>query len=95
MKREPNIIARYTVCERANHWLVAITFILLTLSGLALFHPYFFPLNQLFGGGVWTRILHPFLGVVLIFAFGSMFFAFESCVFLHLKIGTGCVTPMN
>lgn len=33
--------------------------------GLALFHPAFFFLTNLFGGGVWTRILHPFIGVVL------------------------------
>ena len=37
--------------ERANHWVVGISFILLALSGLAFFHPAFFPLTQLFGGG--------------------------------------------
>ena len=63
--------------ERANHWLVAITFILLALSGLAFFHPAFYPLTQLFGGGVWTRILHPFIGVVMVFLFGVMFFRFR------------------
>lgn len=59
------LIERYTAPERSNHWAVAITFILLALSGLALFHPAFFFLTNLFGGGVWTRILHPFIGVVL------------------------------
>jgi formate dehydrogenase subunit gamma len=40
-----------TTPERANHWVVGICFILLALSGLAFFHPAFFPLTQLFGGG--------------------------------------------
>ena len=53
-----------------NHWFVAIAFILLALSGLALFHPSMFWLTNLFGGGQWTRILHPFIGVVMFVAFG-------------------------
>ena len=58
-------ILRYVASERVNHWLTAITFILLAFSGLALFHPAAFGLTQLFGGPVWTRILHPFLGLLL------------------------------
>lgn len=56
-------IERYTASQRSNHWMVAILFILTGLSGLALFHPALFWLSNLFGGGSWTRILHPFLGV--------------------------------
>jgi len=82
MRRYPDKLVRYTASERINHWLVAITFILLALSGLALFHPTFSLSGQLLGGGVLTRILHPFLGVLLIFFFGSMFFRFrELCIF--------------
>lgn len=69
MKRDPNDLVRYTASERANHWLVGISFILIGLSGLAMFHPAFWPLTQLFGGGTWTRILHPYLGVLMSFAF--------------------------
>ena len=58
-------IQRYTANERSNHWLVAIFFILAGLSGLALFHPALFWLSSLFGGGPWTRILHPFLGLAM------------------------------
>lgn len=64
-----NLIERYKPEDRVNHWLTAITFILLALSGLALFHPAFFWLTNLFGGGTWTRILHPFIGVVLVVSF--------------------------
>ena len=73
MKNDPDKIERYTPFERGNHWLAAITFILLALSGLAFFHPAFYPLAQLFGGGTWTRILHPFIGVLMALSFGIMF----------------------
>ena len=77
MKNDPNKILRYMPFERANHWLAAITFIMLALSGLAFFHPAFYPLTQLFGGGVWTRILHPFIGMVMAISFGVMFFNYR------------------
>ena len=78
MIRNPKDLTRYDAQERANHWLVGICFILLALSGLAFFHPAFYPLTQLFGGGVWARILHPFLGVLMALAFLVMFFRFKS-----------------
>jgi len=77
MKNDPDKLLRYTPFERTNHWLAATTFILLALSGLAFFHPAFYPLTQLFGGGVWTRILHPFIGVLMTISFGVMFFNYR------------------
>ena len=62
-------IVRYNASERTKHWVVAISFVLLALSGLALFHPAMFWLSDLFGGGTWTRILHPFIGIVMFVAF--------------------------
>lgn len=62
-------IQRYNTNERSNHWMVAILFFLAGLSGLALFHPAMFWLTNLFGGGPWTRILHPFLGVAMFLFF--------------------------
>ena len=55
MIRDPKDLQRYDAGERANHWVVGISFILLGLSGLAFFHPAFFPLTQLFGGPTWAR----------------------------------------
>ena len=63
------VIRRYTASERANHWLVAISFILTALSGLAFFHPGLYWLSNLFGGGTWARILHPYFAVVMALAF--------------------------
>lgn len=56
-------VVRYTAEVRTNHWLNAIAFVLAALSGLALFHPALFWFSNLFGGGPWTRILHPFIGL--------------------------------
>jgi len=56
-------LLRYSAEVRTNHWLIALGFILAALSGLALFHPALFWFSNLFGGGPWTRILHPFIGV--------------------------------
>ena len=67
--RNAREIVRYTAGTRINHWIVAISFVLLALSGLALFHPALFWLTNLFGGGPWTRILHPFIGCVMAAAF--------------------------
>ncbi|ABC34556.1 formate dehydrogenase, gamma subunit [Burkholderia thailandensis USAMRU Malaysia  len=69
---DPNLIVRYTANERSNHWITAISFVLLALSGLALFHPSMFWMTALFGGGQWTRILHPFVGLVMFVSFAVM-----------------------
>ncbi|WP_321800596.1 formate dehydrogenase subunit gamma [Caballeronia sp. J97] len=63
------LIVRYTPNERTNHWITAITFVLLALSGLAMFHPSMSWLYAIFGGGQWTRILHPFIGCVMFVSF--------------------------
>ena len=65
MTRPKNAIIRYTAANRINHWLTAICFVLLVLSGLSMFHPMLFFLSGLFGGGEWTRAIHPWIGVVL------------------------------
>jgi formate dehydrogenase subunit gamma len=65
-------IVRYTAADRTNHWIVAIAFILAALSGLALFDPALFWLSNLFGTGPWTRLLHPFFGLVMVLAFAFL-----------------------
>ncbi len=62
-------IPRFTDRERAVHWTVAILFILAALSGFAFFHPSLYWLSDLFGGGAWARILHPFIGVLMAIVF--------------------------
>lgn len=72
----PVTVDRYTVAARINHWITAITLILLALSGLSLFHPRLFFLTGLFGGGQLTRAIHPWLGVLLFFSFAGLFVRF-------------------
>jgi formate dehydrogenase subunit gamma len=76
MKRPSGTVSRYTPGARANHWLNAIILILLALSGMSFFHPALFFLSDLFGGGVWARILHPWLGIALIVTFAGLFIRF-------------------
>jgi formate dehydrogenase subunit gamma len=67
-----DLISRYTHGERLTHWAVAVSYVALFLSGLALFHPFFFWTSALFGGPGFMRIIHPFLGV----AFAVLFYAY-------------------
>jgi formate dehydrogenase subunit gamma len=68
----PKLIDRYSPSERLNHWITAITFLMLAFSGLALFHPSMFWFTQFFGGPTWTRILHPYIGVVMFVSFSLL-----------------------
>lgn len=74
-------ILRYGWWSRTNHWLIAICFVLLSLSGLALFHPFFFSLAGLFGGPTEARIIHPYIG-----AFMSAFFAVQAIRFMPANL---------
>jgi formate dehydrogenase subunit gamma len=73
---KPVIVDRYTVAARINHWITAISLVLLALSGLALFTPALYFLTGLFGGGATTRMIHPWIGVVLFVSFMGLFFRF-------------------
>jgi len=44
-------VKRYAANERWNHWFTAILFVLLAASGLAFFHPAFWSLTAVLGGG--------------------------------------------
>jgi formate dehydrogenase subunit gamma len=64
-----DLILRHSVGERVTHWAVAIAFVILFVSGLAMFHPFFFWLSLLFGSGQFMRFLHPIAGVALVVLF--------------------------
>ena len=67
LQEPPRLIERFSYGERLLHWLVAIPFIGLLLSGLAFAYPSVFGLTFLFGGGAHARLVHNWLG--LFFAF--------------------------
>jgi len=65
-------LIRYTAWTRINHWITAACFVLLMLSGLAMFHPMLFFLSALFGGGQWTRAIHPWIGIILTLSYAGL-----------------------
>jgi formate dehydrogenase subunit gamma len=69
MNEKGDAILRHPNGERIVHWAVAIVFVFLFLSGLALFHPVFFWFAFLFGGGQFMRFIHPIAGVLLVLFF--------------------------
>lgn len=74
IRRGPPVeVVRYGPGKRINHWVTAISLILLLLSGLSMFHPSLFFLTDLFGGGQTTRWIHPWIGVVLFISFFILF----------------------
>jgi formate dehydrogenase subunit gamma len=57
-------ILRFTPAERIVHWLVALAFVYVALTGLALWSPRLYGLSTLFGGGTTARAWHPWGGVL-------------------------------
>jgi formate dehydrogenase subunit gamma len=68
------MIPRYTFAERANHWIGALTYTYLLMTGLAFWSPYLYWLAAVVGGGPAARLWHPWFG--LIFA-ASVFWTFK------------------
>jgi formate dehydrogenase subunit gamma len=62
-RSEQRWIPRYSLFDRILHWWVALTFIYLMLSGLALGYPRTAFLYDWLGGGQTVRFLHPWIGV--------------------------------
>ena len=69
-------LIRNTTAARINHWITAGCFVLLLLSGLSMFHPLLFFLSSLFGGGEWTRAVHPWIGCVLLLSYAGLIVQF-------------------
>jgi formate dehydrogenase subunit gamma len=57
-------IVRYAFPERLVHWIAAISYVYLLLSGLAFWTPALYWLAIVLGGGFLSRALHPAVGVV-------------------------------
>jgi formate dehydrogenase subunit gamma len=61
-RREDAAIERYSFFDRILHWFVALTFIYLMLSGLALGYPRMAWLYDVLGGGQTVESVHPWVG---------------------------------
>jgi formate dehydrogenase subunit gamma len=62
--RNQELIPRYSLAERVNHWLGAITYVYLLMTGLAFWSPYLFWMAVVVGGGSTARFWHPWVGLV-------------------------------
>jgi formate dehydrogenase subunit gamma len=66
-------VLRYTFKERLNHWVAALSYIYLMLTGLAFWTPSLFWLTALFGGGPLSRMVHPWVGLIFTVAVCVMY----------------------
>jgi formate dehydrogenase subunit gamma len=61
-------VLRYSFRERLVHWLAAVSYIYLMLTGLAFWSPWLFWIAVLFGGPTISRELHPWVGLIFVVA---------------------------
>jgi formate dehydrogenase subunit gamma len=57
-------ILRYTLVERIMHWIAALAYMYVLLTGLAFYSPHLYWLATILGGAPTSRFWHPWLGVV-------------------------------
>lgn len=61
-------VLRYNFRERMIHWTAGISYVYLLLTGLAFWTPWLFWIAVALGGGSISRMLHPWAGLVFVFA---------------------------
>jgi formate dehydrogenase subunit gamma len=71
-------IIRYTLSERINHWLAALTYIYCLMSGLAFWSPYLFWMATVLGGAPTARFWHPWFGLIFTVSVLSMYNAWQT-----------------
>jgi formate dehydrogenase subunit gamma len=57
-------LLRYTFIERTFHWIAALTYCYVLLTGLAFYSPHLYWLAAMLGGPPTSRFWHPWLGVL-------------------------------
>lgn len=72
--RDEEIIPRYSFGERMNHWIGALSYTYLLITGLAFWSPYLFWLATIVGGAPTARFWHPWFGLIFTV---SLFWTFK------------------
>jgi formate dehydrogenase subunit gamma len=72
-------LLRYTYAERLVHWVAAISYVYLLLTGLAFWSPWLYWMAIMLGGATISRELHPWAGLLFFVAVLMMWrmWAFE------------------
>ena len=60
------MILRYTLLERAIHWLAALTYMYVLATGLAFYSPHLYWVAGILGGGPTSRYWHPWVALVFV-----------------------------
>jgi len=71
-------ILRYTLLERVMHWIAALAYMYVLLTGLAFYSPHLYWLATVLGGGPTSRFWHPWLGVLFAFSVAWMLRAWHA-----------------
>jgi formate dehydrogenase subunit gamma len=59
-------ILRYTMTERVMHWIAALTYAYVLLTGLAFYSPHLYWIATLLGGGPTSRFWHPWIALIFV-----------------------------
>lgn len=76
-------IIRHKPIARINHWAVVICFLFVAISGLGFFFPSLNWFMNILGTPQLSRLLHPFVGVVMFLLFVFMFFRYFKHNFIN------------
>jgi formate dehydrogenase subunit gamma len=66
-------VVRYTLSERVQHWVGALTYSYCLITGLAFWSPYMFWLAVVVGGGPTARFWHPWFGLAFALSVAWMY----------------------
>ena len=59
-------ILRYTMVERVMHWIAALTYVYVLLTGLAFYSPHLYWIATVLGGGPTSRFWHPWVALAFV-----------------------------
>jgi formate dehydrogenase subunit gamma len=60
------MILRYTLIERTLHWMTALTYTYVLLTGLAFYSPHLYWVASVLGGAPTSRFWHPWIALVFV-----------------------------
>jgi formate dehydrogenase subunit gamma len=66
-------VVRYAFPERIVHGVTAVTYVYLLLTGLAFWTPHLYWIAIVLGGGYFSRMMHPWVGIVFTVAVAVMY----------------------
>jgi formate dehydrogenase subunit gamma len=71
-------LLRYNLAERVVHWLAALTYMYVLLTGLAFYSPHLYWIATVLGGGPTSRYWHPWIALMFLAAIVWMLRAWAS-----------------